>query len=44
MSDELAVHHRVPPYVLVAGPESLLAERAVAQTVDIAVQGCQPPY
>ena len=34
MSDEVAVHHRVPPYVLVSGPESLLAERAVAQTLD----------
>ena len=34
MSDEVAVHHRVPPYVLVTGPESLLAERAVTQTLD----------
>ena len=34
MSDEVAVHHRVPPYVLVSGPESLLAERGVAQTLD----------
>ena len=34
MGDEVVVQHRVPPYVLVAGPEQLLAERAVAQTVD----------
>ena len=34
MSDEVAVRHRVPPYVLVSGPESLLAERGVAQTLD----------
>jgi ATP-dependent DNA helicase DinG len=34
MSDEVAVRHRVPPFVLVAGPESLLAERAVTQTLD----------
>ena len=34
MSDELAVQHRVPPYVLVSGPEQLLAERALAQTLD----------
>ena len=34
MSDEVAVHHRVPPYVLVSGPESLLAERGVAQVLD----------
>ena len=34
MSDQVAVHHRVPPYVLVAGPESLLAERGVTQTLD----------
>ena len=31
MSDEVAVHHRVPPYVLVSGPESLLAERGVCR-------------
>jgi len=30
----VAVHHRVPPLVLVAGPEQLLAERAVEHTVD----------
>src|ERR671913_992607 len=34
MSDQLVVQHRVPPYVLVAGPEQLLAERAVAHTLD----------
>lgn len=34
MSDQVAVHHAVPPYVLIAGPESLLAERALAQTID----------
>ncbi len=34
MSDGVAVHHRVPPYVLVSGPEELLAERAVAHTLD----------
>ncbi|GAA4403804.1 DNA polymerase III subunit delta [Fodinibacter luteus] len=34
MEDEVAVHHRVPPYVLIAGPEQLLAERALAQTLD----------
>ena len=34
MSDQVAVHHRVPPYVLVTGPEQLLAERAVAHTLD----------
>ena len=34
MSDQVAVRHRVPPYVLVSGPESLLAERGVAQTLD----------
>lgn len=34
MSEEVTVQHRVPPYVLVAGPEALLAERAVAHTID----------
>ena len=34
MSDEVAVHHRVPPYVLIAGPEQVLAERGLAQTID----------
>ncbi|HSO65821.1 MAG TPA: DNA polymerase III subunit delta [Ornithinibacter sp.] len=34
MADEVAVHHAVPPYVLISGPESLLAERALAQTID----------
>jgi len=34
MSDQAMVQHRVPPYVLVAGPEQLLAERAVAHTLD----------
>ncbi len=28
------VHHRVPPYVLIAGPEQVLAERALAHTLD----------
>ncbi len=32
--DVVAVAHRVPPYVLVSGPESILAERALAQTLD----------
>ncbi len=32
--DVVAVAHRVPPYVLVSGPESLLAERALAQILD----------
>ena len=34
MTDEVAVHHRVPPYVLIAGPEQVLAERGLAQTID----------
>ncbi|WP_377643350.1 DNA polymerase III subunit delta [Oryzobacter terrae] len=34
MADGVEVQHRVPPYVLVSGPESLLAERAVDHTVD----------
>src|SRR5918995_6081625 len=34
MSDQVVVQHRVPPYVLVAGPEELIAERAVAHTLD----------
>ena len=34
MSDEVEVHRRVPPYVLVSGPEQLLAERGLAQTLD----------
>lgn len=32
--DLVAVAHRVPPYVLVSGPEEILAERALAQTLD----------
>ncbi|GIL35855.1 DNA polymerase III subunit delta [Phycicoccus sp. DTK01] len=32
--DVVAVAHRVPPFVLVSGPEGILAERAVAQTLD----------
>jgi DNA polymerase III subunit delta len=35
MADDLVpVRSRVPPYVLVSGPEALLAERAVAHTVE----------
>jgi DNA polymerase-3 subunit delta len=34
MTDDVAVRHRVPPYVLVSGPEEVLAERALAQTLD----------
>jgi DNA polymerase-3 subunit delta len=34
MTEQVAVHHRVPPYVLVTGPEAVLAERAVDQTVE----------
>jgi len=34
MTDEVAVHHRVPPHVLIAGPEQVLAERGLAQTID----------
>ncbi len=33
MTEQVAVRHRVPPYVLVTGPEGLLAERGVDQTV-----------
>lgn len=32
--DVVAVAHRVPPFVLVSGPEGILAERALAQTLD----------
>lgn len=32
--DTVAVAHRVPPYVLVSGPEGVLAERALAATLD----------
>lgn len=32
--DTVAVAHRVPPYVLVSGPEGVLAERALASTLD----------
>lgn len=32
--DVVAVEHRVPPYVLVTGPESVLAERGLAETLD----------
>ncbi|MBM6398932.1 DNA polymerase III subunit delta [Phycicoccus sonneratiae] len=32
--DVVAVAHRVPPYVLVSGPEGILAERALAATLD----------
>ena len=34
MGDEVAVQHRVPPYVLISGPEQVLAERGLAQTID----------
>jgi DNA polymerase-3 subunit delta len=34
MGDEVAVQHRVPPFVLIAGPEQVLAERGLAQTID----------
>ena len=34
MGDGVEVQHRVPPYVLVAGPESLLAERALDHVID----------
>ncbi|MGL4746005.1 MAG: DNA polymerase III subunit delta [Dermatophilaceae bacterium] len=34
MPDDARVASRVPPLVLVSGPESLLADRAVAHTVD----------
>jgi hypothetical protein len=34
MTDQVAVQHRVPPYVLIAGPEQVLAERGLAQTID----------
>ncbi len=32
--DVVAVAHRVPPYVLVSGPESILAERALTQILE----------
>lgn len=32
--DTVAVARRVPPYVLVSGPEAVLAERGLAQTLD----------
>jgi DNA polymerase-3 subunit delta len=32
--DQVVVHHRVPPLVLVSGPEQLLAERAVEHTLE----------
>ena len=32
--DVVAVDHRVPPYVLVTGPEAVLAERGLAETLD----------
>lgn len=34
MPDDVRTAPRVPPFVLVSGPESLLAERAVAHTLD----------
>ena len=34
MTEQVAVRHRVPPYVLVSGPEAVLAERGVAQTLE----------
>ena len=34
MADGVAVQHRVPPFVLVSGPEGLLAERGVDTTLD----------
>lgn len=34
MGDDVAVRHRVPPYVLISGPEGVLAERGLAQTLD----------
>ncbi|MGB7819681.1 MAG: DNA polymerase III subunit delta [Ornithinibacter sp.] len=34
VSDTVEVHHRVPPYVLIAGPEQVLAERALAHTLE----------
>ena len=43
MADEVAVHHTVPPYVLISGPESLLAERALAQTLDELAESMELP-
>ncbi len=32
--DVVAVAHRVPPYVLISGPEGVLAERGLSETLD----------
>ncbi|NHA67833.1 DNA polymerase III subunit delta [Phycicoccus flavus] len=34
MTEDLALARRVPPYVLIAGPEGVLAERGLAETLD----------